>query len=110
MKIITYLLVCLVAGVLALAGCSKSNQPAPGAGSVDIKKLQDAFPSPDPMVQNSLDKLKFLINQGRFEPALNELATMSRIPSLTPEQKQAINDVTEQVKKAAAAAPAKPPQ
>ncbi len=110
MKII-HLLVLLLAGALVLSGCGKSSSgPAPGAASIDVKKLQDAFPSPTPMVQNSLDKVKFLVNQGRWEAAANELDTMSRYPDLTPEQKQAINDVNDQLKKAAASAPAKPAQ
>ncbi len=111
MKIFTHLLVLLTASLLLLTSCSKSNTgPAPGASSVDLKKLQDAFPSPTLMVQSSLDKLKFLVNQGRFEAAENELTTMSRIPNLTAEQKQAIGEVTDQVKKVAAAHPAQPAQ
>jgi hypothetical protein len=111
MRTINYLMIILMAGVFALAGCGKSAKaPTPGAAGIDVAKLQAAFPSPGPQAQNSLDKVKFLTSQSRFEPALSELAVMAKFPNLTPEQKQAIDDVTEQVKKALAAAPAKPAQ
>ena len=110
MKMINYLLVIALAGVFALAGCGKSGQaPPPGVVTVDIKKLQESFPSPTPQVQISLDKLKFLAAQGRNEPLLVELENMSRFPNLTDPQMQAIGELIEQVRKGMAAA-AKPAQ
>ncbi len=110
MKITKNLLVVLMAATFALAGCGKSEKPPVLDSRVDFAKFQAAFPSPGLQIQSSLDKLKLLTSQGRYEPALYELENLSRLPNLTAEQKQAISDLTDQVKKAVAAAPAKPGQ
>ena len=113
MKTTNYLLMLLMAGVLALAGCGKSGKPAPTArppGVVDLGALQQAFPAPTPDILRSLDRLRFATRYRQFDAAFAELDKLAHSPNLTDPQKKAINDVTEQVKQASQAAPPKLPQ
>jgi hypothetical protein len=113
MKLTSYLVVALVAGLLAVAGCGKSNTPKPGTpipGAVDVTALQQAFPKPPPEVLAAVDKLRFAIRYRKFDAAFPELEKLSRLPNLTDQQKKAIDDVIGQVKAAMAAAPAAPAQ
>ncbi len=109
MKAIHYLLIVLTVGVLALAGCGKSNKPAPPAarvpGVVDLAQLQMAFPAPTPEISTSFSKLGFATRYRQFEPALVELDKLSRLPNLTEAQKKAVDEVIEQVKQALAVNP-----
>jgi uncharacterized lipoprotein len=113
MKATNYLIIILAVGVLALAGCGKSNEPKPGArrpGVVDLSALQLAFPNPAPEVSSSLDKLRFSLRYRTFDAAVVELDKLSNLPNLTEPQKKAVADVIEQVKAAINAVPAQPAQ
>jgi hypothetical protein len=113
MKLINYLLMVLMASVLALAGCGKSSEPQRPAvaGAIDIGKLQQAFPTVSPEVQNGFDKIRFAVRYRQFPLALAELDKLARMPGLTDVQKKAVNDFIEQVKQTInAAAPARPTQ
>lgn len=92
----------LMAGMLALAGCGKSDQPPPSAAPpvADVAKLLEAFPSPSPEVQGSLNKVRFAVRYRQFDVALIELDKVAQIPDLTDAQKKAVDDKVEQVKKA----------
>ena len=112
MKITGYLLVILMGGVLALAGCGKSNTPAPTArtpGRVELGDLLKAFPAPTAEISSSLDKLRIASRYRQFEASLVELDKLTRIPNLTDAQKKAIDEAIEQVKQAINL-PAKPSQ
>jgi hypothetical protein len=76
---------------------------------MDMAPLQQAFPSPAPEVQASLEKFRMAIRYGQFEPALVELDKLAQLPDLTEAQKKAVNDKIEQVKQRLSSA-AKPPQ
>jgi hypothetical protein len=109
MKTTQYLLIVLMAGVLALAGCGKSDKQTPPPrqpGVVDLGPLQNAFPDPSPDVKGSLDKLRFAARYGQFEAELVELDKLIAIPNLTEPQKKVINDIIEQVKVAIQSRPA----
>jgi hypothetical protein len=109
MKTTQYLLIVLMAGGLALAGCGKSSTekaPPPQPGVVDLGPLQNAFPDATPEVKASLDKLRFSARYGQLENELMELDKLAGLPNLTEPQKKAINDVIEQVKAAIQARPA----
>jgi hypothetical protein len=111
MKVTKYLLLILTVGVLALAGCSKSDKgpPARQPGRVDISQLQQQFPSPAPEVAASIEKVRFACRYRTFDTAQAELDKLAQLPNLTEPQKKAVDDVVEQVKsaiKAGAAAPA----
>jgi hypothetical protein len=112
MKATHYLLIVVMAGVLALVGCGKSTPKAPPRqpGVVDLTDLQQAFPTPTPDAKTSLDKLRFSARYGRFEAALVELDKLAGLPDLTDPQKKAINEVIEQVKTAINMRPAAPSQ
>jgi len=115
MRITPYLLVVLMAGVLALAGCGKSDKSAAGAaqrqpGVVDLGPLQAAFPDPSPEVHGVLDKIRFNTRYGMHEQSLAELDKLNGMPNLTDPQKKAVADAIEQVKAAAQAKAAAPSQ
>jgi hypothetical protein len=109
MRITSYLLIVLMAGVLALAGCGKYSKQATAArqpGVVDLGDLQQAFPNPTPEIKGSFDKLRFATRYGKFEEALVELDKLTGLPNLTEPQKKAVNEAIEQVKVAINARPA----
>jgi len=112
MNTANYLVMILVAGFLALAGCGKSGDQAPPApaGVIDLGALQQAFPSAGPEVQKSFDKIRFATRYRQFPLALVELDKLARMPGLTDAQKKAVNDLIEQVKQTMNAAAAKPAQ
>jgi hypothetical protein len=112
MNMTNYLLMILFAGVLALAGCSKSSDQAPPApsGVIDLGALQQAFPSGGPEVQKSFDKIRFATRYRQFPLALAELDKLAQMPGLTDAQKKAVNDLIEQVKQTMSTAAAKPAQ
>jgi hypothetical protein len=107
-----YLLIVLMAGVLALAGCGKSGKPAAQVrtpGSVDISDLQKSFPTPTPEIMSGLDKIRFALRYRQYDVVQAELDKLTRMPNLTDAQKKAADEVAEQVKQAIAFQ-AKPPQ
>ena len=111
MKATKYLLMILVVGVLALAGCSKSDKGPPPRqpGRIDLSQLQQQFGNPAPEVAASLEKARFACRYRTFETAQPELDKLAQLPNLTEPQKKALEDVGEQIKtavKAGAAAPA----
>jgi len=75
-----------------LVGCSK------GGGSIDTSKVQSAFQSAPPMdkaeVQNAISELK----AGNYPGALASLQKVATTANLTPEQKEAVQDLMGQVK------------
>lgn len=103
MKITNYLLIVLMAGVLALVGCGKSNKQGAAArqpGVVDLTELTQAFSNATPEITASFEKLRFATRYGKFDEGLVELEKLSALPNATDDQKKAINEVIEQVKTA----------
>jgi hypothetical protein len=112
MKIVHYPLLILMAGVLVLAGCGKSDKSAAQArtpGMVELSDLQKAFPAPTPEASASLDKIRFALRYHQYDIVLVELDKLAHLPNLTDAQKKATDEVIEQVKQAIAFH-AKPPQ
>jgi hypothetical protein len=111
-KLPNCLLMVLLAGVVALAGCGKSDKtPAQTApGMMDLPKFQEAFVSATPDQRTSVAAAANGIRYGRYPEALTALANLDSDPALTPPQKQAISNLLEGIKQASAKAPAAPPQ
>ncbi len=100
MKVYQWILGALAAVALIIVGCSKGS-------SVDTAPLEKNFKSGDPAAQSSADKAVAAIKAGDYAGAMSELKTLAGNAKLTPEQQQAIKDVTAQVEKAIADAAAK---
>jgi len=106
----TSLVLPLMASLL-LGGCGKSggSAPPPPAASgttLDIEKLQQAFPSATPEIQDDIRKVKFACRYTQWKNAEEALDKLAAEPSLTDPQKQVVNDLIEEAKKLEAAAPA----
>ena len=95
MKTYNGILTAIMAATLALAGCSKKT-------SVDTTPLETNFKTAEPATQSSADKAVAAIKASDYPAALSELGTLAKNAKLTPEQKQAVNDVLAQVQKAIA--------
>ena len=104
------LLMVLLAGGLALAGCGKpaSTQVQGTIAAMDIPKFQQAFPSPTPAQQSSIDKVRMGVRYGTYPDALAALDKLASDPSLTEPQKKAVSDLIEGVKQTLAKAATTP--
>jgi hypothetical protein len=106
------LLMVLLAGGLAFAGCGKpaSTQVQGTITAMDLPKFQEAFPSPTPAQQSSIDKVRMGVRYGMYPDALAALDKLASDTSLTEPQKKAVSDVIEGIKQTlakTATAPAK---
>jgi len=114
MKNMKWITVSLLTVVLAFAGCSKSNQPPPGApppaAAIDVPKLRDACASGNAEVQAAAKRTLMAIQSGNFAVAGAELERLATNPSLTDAQKKVVQEVTEQVKQNMARMQAAPSQ
>ncbi|MGO8931797.1 MAG: hypothetical protein ACLQU3_33500 [Limisphaerales bacterium] len=90
----------IMALTLAMSGCSKQS-------SVDTALFVKTFKSAEATVQTSADKIVTAIKSGDHSGALAELKTLANNVKLSPEQQQAIKDVTAQVEKLVADAASK---
>ena len=85
---------------LAMSGCNKQ-------GGVDTALFEKSFKSAEATVHTSADKVVTAIKSADYSSALAELKTLASNTTLTPEQQQAIKDVTAQVQKLIADAASK---
>ena len=107
-----WILMSLLAGALALVGCGKEKtQPPVQQGvAIDLPKLQEAFASAGPELQNSVMAVASGVRYGEHASALAALDKLAKAPGLTDEQKKIVGEVTEQVKQVASKAPTAPPR
>ncbi len=110
MRTVNWLMVMLCAGVLALAGCSKKEPAKPTVGGVDVAKLQEAFATASPELQQAASEVRMGIRYGDYSRAFTALTKLGSAPGLTDDQKKIVGEVTEQVKQMASKAPGAPPQ
>jgi len=89
MKIHQLILITVMAAAFALGGCKKSG--------VDTSGLEKSFKSAEPASQSSADKVVSAVKAGDYAGATAELKTLAEQAKLTPEQQQAIKDVTAQL-------------
>ena len=101
MKASGWIITAVMAGTLAMVGCSKQQ------GSVDTSTFEKSFKSADATVQPSAEKVVTALKSADYSGAMTELKTLAGAAKLTPEQQQAIKDVMAQVEKAIADAAGK---
>jgi ketol-acid reductoisomerase len=82
---------------VAFIGCGKSNK-------VNTGKLESSFSSADSSSKSKVDAAVSAIKAGNYSDALAKLQAVAAQAKLTPEQKQAVQDVVAQVQKQLTAA------
>ena len=102
----------IVAGLLAFAGCGKSDKAGAQrvTTGIDIQKFRQAFPTPTPEQQQNIAKVSQGIRYRLYPAALESLSQLSADASLTDAQKKAVSDLAEGIKQAVANTPAAPAQ
>jgi nitrogen regulatory protein PII len=109
MKIPLWPFAILAAAVLAVPGCGKQKEPTSvttqSGVTVDMPKLQQAFSTASPELRTSVTQVAFSFRYGQYADALAQLEKIAARPDLTEPQKQVVNEVIDQVKKAAAKGP-----
>jgi len=95
MKPMHWILGPMAAAALMLSGCGKE-----GAGGVDTGPLEKSFASADAPKKEAADKAVAAIKAGNYSGGFVELQKLTeQQASMTPEQRQAVSDTLEQVKK-----------
>ena len=99
-----WIMTLVFAGVLALAGCGKKEAPVPVVQgvTVDWPKLQQAFSTASPEVQNIVPDVEMGVRYGDYPRAFAALAKLDSAPGVTEDQKKVIAEVAEQIKQLAA--------
>jgi hypothetical protein len=95
MKAMICVLTLFAALALGVVGCARKS-------TVDTAPLEQSFKSAEPAKQSAADKAVAAIKAGDYAAAASELKALAADAKVTPEQKQAINDVLAQVQKAIA--------
>lgn len=105
MKTFNWIMICLLAVGVTLAGCGKKEQPKAmvvQGGSIDVPKLKEAFASGGADIQTSLSEITMGIRYADFPRVFAALAKLDSTPGVTEAQKKVIGEITEQVKQVAA--------
>ena len=101
----------LLGGILACAGCGKSNQNAVTSGpQMDLAKFTQAFPSPTPEQQTGIANISNDIRYRLYPKALEGLDALAADTSLTEQQKKAVADMIAGIQHAMTNEPAAAPQ
>ena len=112
MKTLNVLITLFTASLLVAGGCGKEKPPpAPEIQgvAVDIPKLNEAFENASAELKQLSTQVGFNIRYGKYEDALMSLDKLANDPNVTAPQKKVVNDLIEQTKKLANAAPAAAP-
>jgi hypothetical protein len=108
MKTINLLFFSVVAAMLVTTGCGKPKPPAAPEMNgvvVDIPALNAAFENASPEIKATVTQVGFNIRYTKYEDALMSLDKLLNDPSVTEAQKKVVNQVIEEAKKLASAAP-----
>ena len=102
----------VVAGLLALVGCGKSDKAGTQQTSpaMDFTKFRQAFPNPTPDQQQVIAKVSQAIRYRSYPDSLAALAQLSGDASLTEAQKKAVDDLAAGLNQMMTNAPAAPTQ
>jgi outer membrane protein assembly factor BamD (BamD/ComL family) len=87
-----WMLTIIAVALFAFSGCSKKSE-------VDTAPIEKSFASAEPATKSSADQAISAIKSGNYAGALAELQKLGAQVKLTPEQKQAVQDVIAQVQK-----------
>lgn len=103
MKSKNWLMMFLLAAVVAVAGCGKKEvpPPAPQGVTVDVPKLREAFANASPECQTAVSEVAMGVRYNDCPSAFKALAKLDSAPGVTEAQKKVITTVTEQVKQLA---------
>jgi uncharacterized protein YaaN involved in tellurite resistance len=93
MKTLTLIAAALITTLFLVAGCSKKS-------SVDTAPLEKSFKSADATSQTAANKVVSEVKSENYAGALTELQKLGAQVRLTPEQQQAVKDVTAQIQQA----------
>jgi hypothetical protein len=96
MKLNSLLLAFIASITIALTACDGSG------ASVDTSRLTSSFSSAEAGLKSSADAAATAIKKGDYNGALTQLQSLAGNAKITDEQKKAVADVIEQVKKAMA--------
>lgn len=115
MKTTKWIIAGLLAGMLALVGCSKAPKIP---DTVEVEGVQVALPalqkslsgSTDKDVQGSLAKMTYGLRYRDYAVLQAELGKLESNPSLKPDQQKLVSQVQDQVKQVVAKAQAAPTQ
>ena len=102
----------LLAAVLVLAGCGKSDKSTAQRipATMDITKFQQAFPAATPEQGNNIAKVTQGVRYRLYPDALAALNKLAADPTLTDPQKKAVNEMLQGIQQALTNAPASPPR
>ena len=102
----------VVAGLLAFAGCGKSDKAVPQqpSAAMEFTKFRQAFPTPTPEQQQMLAKVSQGIRYRLYPDVLANLTQLSGDASLTDAQKKAVSDLTAGINQMMTNTPAAPAQ
>jgi hypothetical protein len=100
MKTANWVMMCLLAGGLALTGCSKQAPPtpAPMGVTIDLPRLQQAFANTTPELQAALSEVTMGMRYSDYPRAFTALDKLANAPGITDAQKKIVGEVTEQMK------------
>jgi hypothetical protein len=92
----------MLAAGLGLAGCSKSNPgPAPaqntGPGGAEVSKVEKAFASADACLRLPVGETLRIVKAGGYADALPQLRKPAGNARITPEQKQALQELVQKL-------------
>ncbi len=112
MRTINWLPGMLVIGLLAVAGCGKSNTTPAQAipATLDLTKFRQAFPSPTPEQQANIAKVSAGVRYRLYPDALAALQKLAADPGLSGPQQQAVSEMVAGVQGAMTNATAPPAQ
>jgi hypothetical protein len=106
------LLIILLAGVFAFAGCGKSDKSAAQRvpATIDMPKFWQAFASATPDQQDCVAKVDHGVRYNLYPEALAALDKLAGDATLTDLQKQAVTNLSWGIKQALAKSAASPSQ
>ena len=92
MKRYAIVIVVMMAATMLGIGCGKKNE-------VNTADLQKSFQTADPATRSNVDKAVDAIKAGNYPEATTFLQKAAAQAKLTPEQRQAVQDVMTQIQK-----------